>query len=438
MKKQYKKIFLITIDALRKDFVNEENAPFITSLAKKGISFENCFTAGPNTPPSFRAILGGVYPLQYGLKIQTPPEIEMVNEVLNRNGYYTIGVHSNPWLTKYFGYGRGFDYFNSYSKGYRENKTKQREIKHKIIKIIGRNSKIYKILSKIYKTVIPVLDLVTPPKAPHVSCKQINSDALNALKNIDKEKVFCWTHYMEVHAPYYPKSKKISDFKKKRIMKQLRKVKTGGSASKKLIKNVKNLYRLEIQELDAELNKYINKLLKKYGDEALFIITADHGEEFYEHGNFSHINFPYEELMRVPLIIYSKKIDKKTDEKIHSTIDIPTTILDLADTEKPPSYKGKNIFKDERDFVICQGIGRDYGTKWSWDILKGDYKLEEFYPINCYRDKRHKLIYSEKGEELYDLTKDPKEREGLNINKNRKLVKKLKKKLEEETKNEFE
>ncbi|MFO7872570.1 MAG: sulfatase-like hydrolase/transferase [Candidatus Undinarchaeales archaeon] len=436
MKKKYNKIFLITIDALRKDFVNEENAPFLTNLGKKGINFENCFTAGPNTPPSFRALLGGVYPLQYGLRIQTPPKIEMVNEVLKRNKYYTIGIHSNPWLTSHFGYGRGFNVFETYSTGHRKSRRLGKELKTKIINIIGRDSRIYKILAKIYKKIIPTIDLFLPAKAPYIRCEKINSNAINALKNTNKEKIFCWTHYMEVHSPYYPKTKKVSDFKKKKTMKELRKIKTGGSASKKLIEDVKKLYRMEIKEIDSELKKYINGLLRKYGEEALFIITADHGEEFYEHGNFTHINFPYDELMKVPLIIYSKNIEEKVDKKMHSTIDLPSTILDFASVEKPPSYKGKNLFKNEREFVICQGIGRDYGSKWSWDILKGDYELDEFYPINCYRDKKYKLIYSEKGEELYNIEKDPEEKKKLSIKENSELVKKFKKRVKEETKTE--
>ena len=66
----------------------------------------------------------------------------------------------------------------------------------------------------------------------------------------------------------------------------------------------RELYRGEIRYVDANIGRVVEKL-KTLGiyDDALIVVTSDHGEEFMEHGDVAHGHSLYEEMIRVPLIV---------------------------------------------------------------------------------------------------------------------------------------
>lgn len=93
------------------------------------------------------------------------------------------------------------------------------------------------------------------------------------------------------------------------------------------------IYTKALKLLDNKLEKIFN-LLDKRGllDDTLVIITSDHGEEFFEHGGYDHKPKPYDEIIRVPLIIYKKgenfsQTEKSEEaEKLVSLIDFAPSI----------------------------------------------------------------------------------------------------------------
>ena len=117
----WKKCILITIDCLRADHLScygyeRKTAPFINHIADHGIRFVNAFANGPNTPPAFRAILASGYCFEFILKEPLAPETPLISEILYERGIKTAAIHSNPFLSAFYGYNRGWNYFNDFMK----------------------------------------------------------------------------------------------------------------------------------------------------------------------------------------------------------------------------------------------------------------------------------------------------------------------------------
>lgn len=111
-----KNIILLTLDALRKDVLgnygNEEGlTPFVDSLEQKCIRFTRAHSSGPYTQTAFPGILTSSYYLEYGYRKMLSEKRVLISEVLQRAGVHTAGFHSNPYISGYFGWNRGWDIF---------------------------------------------------------------------------------------------------------------------------------------------------------------------------------------------------------------------------------------------------------------------------------------------------------------------------------------
>ena len=159
-----KKVILITIDSLRADHVSclgyhRQTTPNMDRLAKEGFVFTQAIANAHNTSTSFPAILSSTYPLMYKdctshyFKKLSSSRI-MIAEILKENGYTTAAFHSNPLLTQYYGYDRGFDTFQDLGSGkFQEDRTKTQKgklkrkknnVKSLIDKTVGKSRFLYK------------------------------------------------------------------------------------------------------------------------------------------------------------------------------------------------------------------------------------------------------------------------------------------------------
>jgi len=187
--------------------------------------------------------------------------------------------------------------------------------------------------------------------------------------------------------------------------------------SDKRISYSKSLHDEMIYYLDKELSMIFNLVSnKKLVNNTIIIITSDHGEEFMEHGSIEHpADHLYNATTSVPLIMYVPGIKQRKIDNLVQSIDILPTVLGLTGLESP-----KNHFDgiDLTDSIL--------GRK---QTQSNNYLISEGPGIDSIRDKRWKLyVKNTQGEnkidELYDLYKDPLEKDNL-AQKEPKIVKSL-------------
>lgn len=110
-------IVVLTVDALRPDYLDADLAPEVRQLSESGVSFENTFSTINTTEPSLTSFYTGNYPRTTGLvrhggnvtgsDIRTLDSATFLQERLNRAGYSTIGV---DWLADW--HERGYDHYS--------------------------------------------------------------------------------------------------------------------------------------------------------------------------------------------------------------------------------------------------------------------------------------------------------------------------------------
>jgi choline-sulfatase len=169
------------------------------------------------------------------------------------------------------------------------------------------------------------------------------------------------------------------------------------------------VYDEKIQRMDNQFGQFLSAF-EKLGltDKTLFVLTSDHGTEFYEHRRFDHGFTLYDELIHVPLAIkLPGQIDGKVIGDRISSIDIMPTILDLLDVQI--SAKARTQLR---------------GTSLS-STMQGERSTRNIFSETDYRDytfKRAiitpngwKLIYTleDQRRELYYLPEDPGETQNL-------------------------
>jgi len=347
-------VVLITVDALRADSVSwadstNENTPNLDRLAADSTVFTHALTSFPGTTASMPSLMTGLFPNFEGVEkwnkftyhgfneFEDPAggelqglsdNLEMLAETLSRHGIHTVGFNTNPNLSPLNNFNQGFwDYeqFGAYMEKARERRQHP--------------------LEAAYPPADVVIDKVIP-----------------TLERLQGEPFFLWIHLMEPHSPYLPppayarvsprRFTGLSDLEvngalyhqlhlqwgaKKETIKHPS-MESLGVTQVDLTEHLLGLYEGEIRFCDAELGRMIDTM-RRLGllDDTLFILTADHGEEFFDHGFVTH-HFETalaEELIRIPLLIRPPggRPQRGDVGQLVRMVDITPTILDYLGIE---------------------------------------------------------------------------------------------------------
>ena len=410
-----KRIFLVTVDCLRADHVGciggGNLTPNIDRLAKDSIVFTRAFANGPGTNQSFPAILTSTHFLIHG-GLQLNPRCSTLAEVLRKHGFKTVAFHSNPFLSKIFGWNRGFDEFYDFMdtlKGPSAFMTRQQQagLSGKLTRFVAsllgasRSTKVQRLLKKIYFK-------FTKLKIPYLEGKELNKHVINWIEKNLNEKFFLWMHYMDPHEPYIPPEEYLTDFSSRKEAFNFNLSADIDNLSEEELRTLKRLYEGEVKYTDACIGEFLDYLEKRrLLEESLIIITGDHGHAFMEHGRFAHAHdILYNEVIHVPLIIFG--LGRQIVYSNVQLLDLPPTILSLLGIECPPTFVGKSLFeKREGEAEII------FSESAKPDLINLRYDLSK-KAVSCIKGK-YKFIYNElRGtKELYDLGRDFQERNNL-------------------------
>jgi arylsulfatase A-like enzyme len=395
-------VLFITIDSLRADHVGcygyEKNTtPNIDELASNGGLFSNAFAHACSTRPSFPSILASSSALMYGGYERISNGRTLISEVFNQNGYETGGFHSNLYLGADFGYDRGFDkFFDS-----KTDPTTMAKVKQFVRDRLDEDGFLYNSMARTLQ--LAELCAGTSVGSAYVNAGEITDRALEWVDRTERDSPhFLWVHYMDVHHPYVPPEEhqlvfRDSPIKERRAVQLRRKMlENPDSISKAELDDIVDLYDAEIRFTDSEIGRLIENVNRIWGD-VLVAVTADHGEEFQEHGGFSHLPTFYDEVTHVPLVINDGHHRGRYEDMV-GLQDIAPTLVDFAEISAPDNFHGHSLLP------LLDGKG------WQRTSILGDWKDTDTGERRfSYRDDRWKFIERDGSIELYDLSRDPKE-----------------------------
>lgn len=412
---------LVTIDCLRPDHLGShgyaKTSPFLDKLAKEGAMFKQAISNGAGTSTGFPPLLTSKYSLSHpfielvkgkrssGTFILSHDEVT-ISELLKQEGFNTIAVNSNPWVSSFFNYNKGFNVFEDFLELITDTKISKL---NNMLK-----SKNQTVLYNLLKTLFLAYSEFTGD-LPYESADFLNEKLLSHISGSSKP-FFLWVHYMDVHDPYHPpnlafkenlKAVKLN-IKLRKLMKvQGQRKLSDSDIHPKDLEKIISLYDREIQFTDYHIKDLLKKLehLGVSNDNTYFMITADHGEEFMEHGRFGH-GYLYDETIKVPLILTGPDIDgnKVYCEQVE-LLDVPPTIAELMGLEENKNFLGKSLIPEihngserRENVVITETKYKEYSCRTnSWKYI-------------CHH---HGTRTRKKKPELYNLATDPLETNNL-------------------------
>jgi arylsulfatase A-like enzyme len=414
-------LILITIDCLRADHLSclgypKKTTPNLDSLASAGVLFTQAISVSNWTPASFISIFTSTYPSMYGGELWVINRRTSVTQILKEHGYHTAAFHSNPWLSSYYGYNKGFDTFDDSMP---ESRCESPLTKpQKLIKeIVGTKGKVYEFLSRTYRIYAGLrakMHAALVARHPYVKGEDLNRKATSWLRG-NPSNFFLWIHYMDAHEPYIPSSRFTSPLKRYHLLSLFRRGHTlPETLSSQELSELIDLYDAQISYVDKVIGSLVRKLKRSnILDNTFIIATADHGQQFVEHGHAYHDVDLYDELIHVPLIISGPGLEGKVIGQQVSLLDLAPTILDILKAENPKNFLGNSLLplvngnraRTRLEVISEADIANTY--RYKVGMLP---RLDVSRRMISIRTEKWKYIYSEgERDELYDLESDPKE-----------------------------
>ena len=336
------KVLLLTIDAWRASrasFMPDavgDHTPNLARLAEDGIVFTEGVSHGPATPYAFPSVFTSTLPLDHGGYERLSEDRTLVSEALSRAGWRSVGVHANPWLGEKYGYGRGYTEYRDVGEFGLPGLEPAREF---LLDNFSLDHPVYRAAQYVYRYAQKPLRAVTGDAA------EIEV-AHEALEEADDE-AFVWTHLLEPHAPYTPPKRhreavgvpEVDANPAQLVTRAQREPKSFTERERQI---VRGLYAASVRHADEKADT----LLETVDDDTLVIVTADHGEALFEHGQVGHEPNLHNELIHVPFLIRPpRSVESNTDtvDTQARHIDIAPTILDYAGVDPPASYRGRSL-----------------------------------------------------------------------------------------------
>jgi arylsulfatase A-like enzyme len=388
-------ILVIVIDTLRADHLScygykTISTPNIDAFAYDGVLFHNMFTQSSWTKPSFASILSSTYPSTHQA-IGKPDMFSSQNltlpEILHNNGYYTAAITNNVNVSDVFNFDQGFVEFTYLEPDF-----------FFFANEAASKLNFYDVLRKVREKF-----LVKKKKVEHYykDAETVNEHIIHFLETYDSSSpFFLFVHYMDPHDPFFIHPYNGTGYARV----------SNENPPPEFAEIYKETYEGEILFLDEKLGELRDYLIRKgFYDETIIVFTADHGEEFYEHGGWWHGKTLYDEQIRVPLFIKLPQGNmQNTQSRIFVRgIDIGPSLLHLVDCEIPEQFQGISLFQDNQ--LIPGGV----------DIVYSEENFEGNILFSA-RGKTFKLMTANPdnprglpSQMLFNITSDPGETEDV-------------------------
>jgi arylsulfatase A-like enzyme len=375
-------VLVIVVDTLRADAVGPRGdlpsaTPALDALAARGLSFAQAVSQSSWTLPSVASLMTGLPPRTHGALGQDEnakttgglarwgvlgDDVLTWAEVATRAGVSTIGVSSNPLISRGTNLAQGFETF---------------------------------------------VELPWDPEGRDwPRARDVNDAFVTWLRRNRSHRFVGYLHYMEPHDPYTPATPPpapagvrpaVARGWVQEIAKRIN-WERGTPLAAVEVAHLRERYRAEVADWDrafGELRAALGSL--GVAERTLIVVTADHGEEFQEHGRLKHGSHLYEETVRVPLVLAGPDVPSGRRDHLVQGIDLFPTVVEAIGASPPAGLAGRSLLAEpaERTAILETATG----------IAPDGHAID----LTAVRTARWKLIETPAlpRSELYDLVGDP-------------------------------
>ena len=399
-------VVLIMVDTLRADHLScygstAVKTPHIDALAADGTRWANAFAQASWTRPSVATILTGLYPSSHGAVHKAdrlPERVDTLAERLRAIGYRTVGFADNANISQAFNFQQGFDEYRYLEPDFFFGASEPASQ-------LALYSGLRLVRERFLAHSVDVHQYYQPAEVVTAEVRRWLD------RGAGEQPFFLFVHYMDPHDPYFAHPFNGEGYARV----------AHPNPPPALAERLHRLYEGEVAYLDEHLGVLFDDLRRRglYG-RTLVVLTADHGEEFHEHGGWWHGTTLYDEQIHVPLIVKPPGAHGpgptggagpiggagRVFEELATSLDIAPTILAAAGLTVPKTLPGHALPLDG-------GAAPARESTFAEEDLEGNV-------LQAVRTREWKLITANEGnprglapEELYDLPHDPGERQNV-------------------------
>ncbi len=363
-------VIVYLIDALRADHLGcygyaRPVSPRIDAFAERAVLFERAQAQTSWTRASVASIFTGLMAQVHAANDDDDAlsgEVVTIAEYLKTVGYETAGFCSNGNAGPALGFGQGFD---------------------------------------VYRHLGPVRS------------EECNDAAFAWLEKRDQEKpFFLWVHTVDPHVPYSPPddlrtrfAPNVEDLEFGSVRRVADLTRWPEKITPQLIEDLVAVYDAEIAANDRNFGILIDEL-KERGlfEDSLIMVVADHGEEFYDHGGWTHGKTLFAEQLDVPLIVkYPQQSEGERIREIVQHVDMLPTILTEVGLAPSRGHQGRSLQ------VLMDQTGRNAWDNRSFSFLDlrgrtGSAVIDDRWKVIRFHDRETGHLAH-----LYDKDADQKE-----------------------------
>jgi arylsulfatase A-like enzyme len=405
-------VVVVSLDTTRADHLStygyaRETSPNLTALAADALLFTQARSTAGWTLPGHASMLTGLYPSVHGAHLAggwipgqsidgrpnvahpLPADRTTLAEALRDRGYHTAAFVANfSYLYRDYGLAQGF----------------------------GRYDDAPGLLLRIRPPVVRLVRRFEPGFAlkPFRTAREVNAAALAWLDVAPADRpAFLFVNYMEPHQPWmadppYDRWVRAEPRARALLQRDLYTHELRGFDADE-IGVITASYDGQIAAMDAALGELV-AALKARGryENALVVVTSDHGEMLGEHDTVGHMGrMLYEPLVHVPLVVKLPGADRPRgrDDRPVQLVDVVPTVLAGVGAPMIPGVQGQ-VLPD-----VTHGIRAEEDIN---PFLVATYGAAYDRAVRVVYDGSYKLITTSRGERmLFDLARDPGERDDL-------------------------
>jgi arylsulfatase A-like enzyme len=329
-------VIVISLDTTRPDHLTPYDPARATTtvldrLAREGTRFTEARSTAPWTLPAHMSLFTGLPPGLHDVNIDfqvLDGGRRTLGEIFHDADYRTMGVFTGPYVHGRFGFDRGMDFY--------ERATLEPMLWDLPPASMREQMKTREFLSHVERT-----------------SQQLTERAVHLLRNSTSDRNLLFLHFFDPHYDYLAPAPYVKRFADPAYR--------GPIAGKGISGNpelnadmapedyaqLEALYDAELAYVDDAVGVLIAELERQGRlDDTLLVVTGDHGEAFFEHGQFGHRRDLKDVVLRVPLILWGPGVGvpagRVVDEPV-SLVDVLPTLVDYAGLPPEPGLDGRSL-----------------------------------------------------------------------------------------------